>query len=261
MSGKTLHNQVAMISGGLGDIGRAIAMELARRGANVAIGDLRSADDALPTLGALRDLGVRGRYDRVDVADAAAVNQWVAAVESDLGPASLIIPNAAIVTLAGVCDVTADQWSRELRINLDGAFHLAQAGARRLLQLNRPGRIVFIGSWAAHAPHNSIPAYCVAKAGMRMLCKCMALDLAPAGILVNEVAPGYVDAGLSASVWIKNPEARRKAAERVPIGALIDAEDVAQQVAHLCEPDNRHMTGSVLLMDGGLSLVTPATKK
>jgi glucose 1-dehydrogenase len=95
---------------------------------------------------------------------------------------------------------------------------------------------------------------------MRMLCKCMALDLAPTGILVNEVAPGYVDAGLSAAVWIKNPEARENAAERVPIGKLIDAADVAQQVAHLCEPDNRHMTGSVLLMDGGLSLVTPAKK-
>ena len=89
----------------------------------------------------------------------------------------------------------------------------------------------------------------------------MALDLAPAGILVNEVAPGYVDAGLSASVWLKFPEAREKAAQRVPIGTLIEAADVARQVAHLCEPDNRHMTGSVVLMDGGLSLVTPATKK
>jgi glucose 1-dehydrogenase len=258
---KTLNNQVAIISGGLGDIGRAIGLELARRGASIAIGDVRSNDDATGTLNSIRDFGVRATYDRVDVSDAAAVEAWVAAVEDELGPATLIIPNAAIVTLLGIRDITPEQWSRELRINLDGAFHLAQAAAKRLLQLKRPGRIVFIGSWAAHAPHNALPAYCVAKAGMRMLCKCMALDLAPAGILVNEVAPGYVDAGLSASVWTKNPEARDKAAQRVPIGALIDAADVAQQVAHLCEPDNRHMTGSVLLMDGGLSLITPATKK
>jgi NAD(P)-dependent dehydrogenase (short-subunit alcohol dehydrogenase family) len=257
---QTLKNQVAIISGGLGDIGRAIALELAGRGADIAIGDVRAADEAGmgEMLQSLRALGVRARYDRVDVADAVAVERWIAAVESDLGPATLIIPNAAIVTRAGIRDVTPTQWSRELRINLDGAFHLAQGGAKRLLQLQRPGRIVFIGSWAAHAPHPAIAAYCAAKAGLRMLCKCMALDLAPDGILVNEVAPGYVDAGLSAQGWATNPDARRRAAQRVPIGKLIDAAEVAQQVAHLCEPANRHMTGSVLLMDGGLSLVTPA---
>jgi glucose 1-dehydrogenase len=154
--------------------------------------------------------------------------------------------------------MTSDEWSRELQVNLTGAFHMAQAGAARLLARQAHGRIVFIGSWAGHAPHPSIPAYCVAKAGLRMLCRCMALELAPSGILVNEVAPGYVDAGLSAKVWLTNPGARERAAARVPTGQLIAAEEVAQQVAQLCEPSNRHTTGSVLLMDGGLSLVTPA---
>jgi glucose 1-dehydrogenase len=88
----------------------------------------------------------------------------------------------------------------------------------------------------------------------------MAVELAKHDILVNEVAPGYVDAGLSAQLWARNPGSRERAAERVPTGNLIDAAEVARQVAHLCEPDNRHMTGSVLLMDGGLSLVTPANR-
>jgi NAD(P)-dependent dehydrogenase (short-subunit alcohol dehydrogenase family) len=256
----TLSNQVAIISGGLGDIGAAIALELAHRGADIAVGDVRPTDNCEALLRSLRDIGVRCRYDQADVSDADAIRAWVAAVEGDLGAPTLIIPNAAIVTGAAIADVTPQQWSRELRINLDGAFHLAQAATIRLLALNRPGRIVFIGSWAAHAAHNSIPAYCVAKAGLRMLCKCMALELAPRGILVNEVAPGYVDAGLSAQGWKRNPGAREKAAGRVPTGQLIDAAEVAKQVAHLCEPDNRHMTGSVLLMDGGLSLVTPARR-
>ena len=130
----------------------------------------------------------------------------------------------------------------------------------RLLEHKRPGRIVFIGSWAAHAAHNAIPAYCVAKAGLRMLCKCMALEFAPHGILVNEVAPGYVNAGLSAQGWAQNPDAREAARQRVPIQELIEPQEVALQVAHLCEPANRHMTGSVLLMDGGLSLATPAKR-
>ena len=257
---KNLADQTAIVSGALGDIGGAIARELARLGAKVALGDVLPDSDARNALDELRGLGTRARYDRVDVSDADAVAQWVAAVEKDLGVASLIIPNAAIVTLAGFRQVTPQQWAKELSINLSGAFHLAQAATLRLIEAKRGGRVVFIGSWAAHAPHPNIPTYCAAKAGLRMLCKCMALELAPFDILVNEVAAGYVNAGLSADLWAKNPGARERAALRVPTGQLIEPEEVALQVARLCDPSNRHMTGATLLMDGGLSLVTPANK-
>src|SRR5262245_63650356 len=99
---QTLKNQTAIISGGLGDIGRAIGMELAQRGANVALGDVLSPEDAAQTLQALRDLGVRCRYDRADVADAQQVKAWMDAVEKDLGVPTLVIPNAAVVAPAGI---------------------------------------------------------------------------------------------------------------------------------------------------------------
>jgi NAD(P)-dependent dehydrogenase (short-subunit alcohol dehydrogenase family) len=249
-----LKGHIAIISGGLGDIGRAIALDLARRGADISIGDVLEVDKASKLLGEIRKLDRRAQYYRVDVSDAKGVNQWVADTERDLGTATLIIPNAAIVTLADFRSVTSEQWNRELRINLDGAFHLAQTGTQELLTKKKEGRVVFIGSWAAHYPHTHIPAYCAAKAGLRMLCKCMALELAPHGILVNEVAPGYVDAGLSAKLMDLKPGARERAASDVPIQKLILPEDVALQVAHLCDPENKHMTGSVVLMDGGLSL-------
>jgi NAD(P)-dependent dehydrogenase (short-subunit alcohol dehydrogenase family) len=258
---KPLAQHVAVISGGLGDIGRAIALELARRGADIAVGDIRSPGDAGALLDQLKELGARGRYDRVDVSQPDEVTDWISEVERSFGVVNLIIPNAAIVTASPVMKMLHEAWTRELQVNLTGAFHLARTGAARLLDQQRPGRIVFTGSWAADAPHPQITAYCVAKAGLRMLCKCMALELAPHGILVNEVAPGYVDAGLSAGVWKSNPQARANAQARVPINQLIAAEDVALQIAHLCDPANRHMTGSTLLMDGGLSLVTPAAKR
>src|SRR5262245_2437989 len=94
----TLHNQVAIISGGAGDIGRAIAQEFAQRGADVAVGDLVDASAAEGLLAAVRGLGRRARYDRVDVTDAAAVGTWVSEVERELGTPTLIIPNAAVVT-------------------------------------------------------------------------------------------------------------------------------------------------------------------
>jgi len=261
VSDKCLSDQVAIISGGLGDIGRATAMELARWGAHVAIGDVLPHEDASAALDQIEQLGVRSRYDRVDVSDAEEVSNWVSAVERRLGVASLIIPNAATVTAAGIRDISPQQWTRELHINLDGAFHLAQIGALRLLDRKSPGRIVFVGSWAAHTPHVHIPAYCVGKAGLRMLCKCMALDLAPHGILVNEVAPRYVDAGLSARLWKQQPALRQRSIDHVPTHQLITADEVARQIAHLCDPENRHMTGTVILMDGGLSLAGPRKRE
>jgi NAD(P)-dependent dehydrogenase (short-subunit alcohol dehydrogenase family) len=258
---ESLKGSVAIISGGLGDIGQAIARELARRGADIAVGDVRDAADAAPLLGTLGAMGRRARYDRVDVADAAAVAAWVEQVEADLGVTDLVIPNAAIVTLKGIRDVTPAEWEQELAINLGGGFHLAQAAAKRLVYHGQPGRIVFVGSWAAHAVHPSLPTYCVAKAGLRMLMQCFALDLAPHSILVNEVAPGYVDAGLSGRIFADNPDVKVQATARVPNGLLITAEEVALQVAHLCDPAHRQMTGSTLLMDGGLSLITPASMR
>jgi len=100
-----------------------------------------------------------------------------------------------------------------------------------------------------------MPAYSVSKAAINMLCKCFALELASRNILVNEIAPGYVDAGLSGRHWKKDPASAEKARERVPVRRLISAEEVAQQIVYLCGPAARHMTGSSLLMDGGLSLL------
>jgi len=249
-----LKTRTAVVSGGLGDIGRAIALELARNGANVALGDVRPASDAAASLRELESLGVVASYDAVDVSDATAVSQWVGAVEQKLGLATIVIPNAAIVAKADLISLKADDWSRQLRVNLDGAFHLAQAAVGRLLHHRKPGHIVFLGSWVAQAPHPVITAYCVAKAGLRMLCQCLALELAPHAILVNEVAPGFVDAGVSKQIWDQNSLLREEALRSVPVGKLISPAEVARQVVALCHPDNHHITGSVVLMDGGLSL-------
>jgi NAD(P)-dependent dehydrogenase (short-subunit alcohol dehydrogenase family) len=252
----TLQGQVAIISGGLGDIGRCIAIELAKQGAAIAIGDVREPQQAEQLLREIEPSSVRARYDRIDVRDPEAVERWIVSVEADLGTPTLIIPNAAIVTQATLSQLTSALWSSQLSVNLDGAFYLARCAALKLRERMKPGRIVFVGSWAGHVPHPSITAYSVSKAAVRMLCKCMALELAEYGILVNEVAPGYVNAGLARQWYDSQPEARQEDARTVPIRRLIEPEEVALEVAHLCDSANRHMTGSTLLMDGGLSLLS-----
>jgi len=252
---QNLAGQLAIISGGLGDIGRACAVELARRGADIAVGGLSDKGRAKVLGQEIESLGRRFRFDVADTSDAVVVGQWLAAVEDDLGPVTLAVPNAAIVEMADLSKLTPAVWQRHLDVNLSGSFYLAHAVAERLVQLQRPGRIVFIGSWAAHAVHRHIPAYCVAKAGLRMACRTMALHYARHDILVNEVAPGIVNAGLSAKVFEENPQLADATRRKIPIGEMMEAEEVALHVAHLCDPRNRNVTGSVLLCDGGISLV------
>lgn len=251
-----LSGQVAAISGGAGDIPGAIALELARRGADIAIGDIVGEEKAAPLLDEIRRLGRLVHFYRVDVTDADAVRDWFAAIEESLGVATLLIVTAATVTLEGIRHITPERWDREIQVNLNGAFRVVQAGALRMLHHGKPGRIVFIGSFVGHAPQTHNPAYCTSKAGIRMLMRCMARDLAPDGILVNEVAPGNVDAGLCGKAFDQFPEERNWSAQQTPVGRNAVAEDVAVQVAHLCDPRNTFMTGTTLMVDGGLSLLS-----
>lgn len=249
-------HHTAIISGGIGDIGFATALEFALRGANVALGGIEPEPEASEFVDRIKEHGVRCSYHQVDVSDAVQVGDWITNVEKTLGTPALIIANAAIVTLAGIHEITPEQWSRELRVNLDGAFYLTQFATARLRKKKLSGRVVFVGSWAGTTVHQHIPAYSVSKAGMNMLCKCMALELAPHNILVNEIAPGYVAAGLSGRIWKDNPGQFEQSLEKVPTKKIMTAKSVADQIIYLCHPENEHLTGMTLLMDGGLSLLS-----
>lgn len=253
---KLFNERIVVVSGGLGDIGFAIAKAFAELGASIAICDKHPHAAATIFLEELMQHEVSVSYESVDVSDANAVKQWIEKVEQQQGIPDILIANAATVTPGGIHEITPAQWSKEIDVNLNGAFHLAQETTRLLVQHEQAGRVVFIGSWAAYTPHTHIPAYCVSKAGLRMLCKCMALELAPHNILVNEIAPGFVEAGLSARIWEKDQQAAKEALAKVPIHKLMTARAVAEQVIQLCHPNNVHMTGTTILMDGGLSLLS-----
>lgn len=251
---KIFENQVAIISGGVGDIGFATAIEMAKQGAHVALCDKHAAEEVADKLTLLESYGVRASYQRVDVANAREVKCWVDGVVGTLGVPTLIVANAGVTRYAGIHEIAPDEWAADMGVNLNGAFYMTQATTAILREKGLSGRVVFVGSWAGTHVHSHMPAYSVSKAGMSMLCKCMALDLAPYDILVNEIAPGYVDAGLSGQYLKANPDQVSVATQRVPIHRLMGAEEVAKQIVFLCHPDNRQMTGSTLLMDGGLSL-------
>jgi len=255
-----LAGQVAILSGGLGDIGQACAVELARRGADIAVGDLRLDDRVERLRDEVEGLGRRFRFDEADVTSEEQIADWLTAVEETLGTVTLGICNAAIVEMVDFARLTGDAWRRHLDVNLTGSFFLANGVARRLVERKKKGRIVFLGSWAAEQVHRHIPAYCVSKAGIRMLCRSMALEYAQNDILVNEVAPGIVSAGLSRQLHEEDTGLQDEMIRHIPTERIMTAGDVARLVAWLCDPENNHMTGAVLQGDGGISLVSAAER-
>ena len=237
------------VTGAAGDIGSAIAAELLVRGARVTVIDRQSEAEAGEVLAGLERRGAV-HYRQADVTDRAAIDDALAAID----PLDIAIGNAGIVDPAPFLDVTSAEWARQLDVNLTGCFHVGQSAARLMVARGRPGRIVFTGSWVGEIPWPELTAYSVSKAGVRMLARAMARELAPLGIRVNVVAPGIVRAGLAKHQLETDPAYARRAAVVVPLGELGTAEQVAQATAFLCSPESSYMTGSVLLVDGGCSL-------
>jgi NAD(P)-dependent dehydrogenase (short-subunit alcohol dehydrogenase family) len=237
------------ITGAAGDLGHAMSVELARLGAIVTMIDRAPEHQAFDRIAAVQRAG-RCSYRQADVTDRVAID----AALGELDPLDVAIGNAGIVESAPFLEVTPEQWHTHLDVNLTGCFNLGQAAARLMVQRGRPGLVLFTGSWVGEIPWPEIGPYCVSKAGVRMLARSMARELAAHGIRVNVVAPGIVHAGMARRQYETDPAYARRASVVIPLGEMGTAEQVAQATAFLCSPEASYMTGSVLLVDGGASL-------
>jgi NAD(P)-dependent dehydrogenase (short-subunit alcohol dehydrogenase family) len=237
------------ITGAAGDLGHAMSLELARRGARVTMIDRLSDDDVSERIATVRRAG-HCTYVQADVTDRLAIAAALQAVD----PLDVAIGNAGIVESAPFLEVTAEQWQAHLDINLTGCFNVGQAAARLMVERDRAGLVLFTGSWVGEIPWPEIGPYCVSKAGVRMLARSMARELAAHGIRVNVVAPGIVYAGMARRQYETDPAYARRASVVIPLGEMGTAEQVAQATAFLCSTEAAYMTGSVLLVDGGASL-------
>ena len=247
-----LPGRVVVITGGCGDIGRATAAAFAREGAKVILVDLLSPSEARAALGAADANPFV--YVPCDVRDRAAVRDMIAAVESRYGGPDVAIANAGITRSTPALAVSQDEWAQVLDVNLGGAFHVAQEAAAAMVRQERHGVLLFTGSWVGEVPSRGLLPYCVSKAGVQMLARCLALELAPHGIRANVVAPGVLDAGVSAQIFREFPERRAPFQKIVPLGTLGTAEQVADAFVFLASDAAAYITGTTLLVDGGASL-------
>ncbi len=245
MGGASLTRQQALVTGAAGDLGCAMANALAARGAKVACWDIQPEAIASDKLGELA-----AGYRRVDVRDRESVD---AAIDA-LPALDIVCSNAGIVVSQPFLELSATNWQEHLDINLTGCFHVGQAAARRMVADGTAGRIIFTSSWVGQIPWPEITPYSVSKAGLNMLMKQMARELAVYGIRVNAIAPGIVNAGLAGRQLREEPQYAARVGKVIPLGAPGQPQEIAEAVCYLASEATSYMTGSILTLDGGCSL-------
>jgi 2-deoxy-D-gluconate 3-dehydrogenase len=249
-----LDGRVALVTGAGRGIGRAIAMRLAEAGAAVAVADL-DADAALEVTEAIRAAGGTAEAAPADVADEADVKTLVRACGDQMGGLDVLVNNAGIFPMRPVLEMATADFDRVLSVNLRGAFLCTREAALAMVEQGRGGSIVNVTSVdALHPSMVGLAHYDASKHGMWGFTKNVALELAPHGIRVNAVAPGGVLTEGVRQMGAGTDEAVAAFAGRVPLQRMGDPDDIARAVLFLAVPMSGYMTGSQVVVDGGLLL-------
>jgi NAD(P)-dependent dehydrogenase (short-subunit alcohol dehydrogenase family) len=243
--------QTAVVTGAGSGLGRATAIRLAAEGAAVACLDL-ALDAAQQTAVAIRETGASGRAYHVDVSEPTSVRAAVAAAASDLGRPSVLVNCAGIGKFANSHEMPFEDWSRIIGVNLTGSFLMAQAVLPHLL--GDGGNIVNIASNAGLMGQPYSAAYCASKGGVIQLTRALADEYLKRGVRVNAVAPGGIATPLQQAFRLP-PDADPKAIRKLvsPLG-MAQPEEVAALIAFVASNEARYMTGSIVSIDGGLTI-------
>jgi 3-oxoacyl-[acyl-carrier protein] reductase len=252
--GTNLRGRIAIVTGGATGIGRAIALEFARHGVHVAFNWFGYDDsdeihaEADRTAREIAHLEVRCVAAECDVRDPVAVDRFVRHVQEELGGTHILVNNAGIARDRALWRLSDEQWRTVLETNLTGAFHMIRAVAP-LFRRQHDGKIVNVSSVHGLRSEFGLANYSASKAGLLGLTRSAALELGPSNVNVNAVAPGYIrTTRLTSGVPAEILDTAR---ERSVLGRLGDPQDVANVVLFLCSEYARHITGTVIPVDGG----------
>jgi NAD(P)-dependent dehydrogenase (short-subunit alcohol dehydrogenase family) len=212
--------------------------------------DIKTEAEAQERIKTVKAVGNPVSYMQVDVRERAAVDTAIASLEK----LDIVCSNAGIVVAQPFLEIIQENWQNHLDINLTGCFNVCQSAARKMVADKTKGRIILTSSWVAAIPWPEITAYTVSKAGVNMLTKQMARELAPYGIRVNAIAPGIVEAGLAGRQLREEPQYAARVAKVIPLGDPGTPTEIAEAVVYLASPQTAYMTGSILTLDGGCSL-------
>jgi 3-oxoacyl-[acyl-carrier protein] reductase len=242
--------RVALVTGASRGIGLSTARLLAAGGATVVLNCARDVAAAERAAEEIEGGGGRAHVHQADVSDSGAVDAMFRSVRKELGRIDVVVSNAGVVADGYLLTMGDDKWRRVLSTNLDAAFYTCRAAARAMMP-RRSGAVVMVSSVAAYDGAEGQCNYTSAKAGTIALMRVAAKELAPYGIRVNAVAPGYVDTAMLRSI---PPPKLAEAQAHIPLGRLGSPEEIAGVVAFLASDAAAYMTGTVVAVDGGMPL-------
>ncbi|PJF34796.1 MAG: 3-oxoacyl-[acyl-carrier-protein] reductase [Candidatus Thermofonsia Clade 1 bacterium] len=243
-----LAGRVAVVTGASRGIGRAIALELARRGAAVVINYNRSAEAAEQVVAAIQSAGGRALAVQADVSQAAQAEALIRAAQTQFGKLDILVNNAGVTRDGLLLSMKEEDWDSVLTTNLKSAWSCSKAAVRGMIR-QRSGRIVNITSVVGISGQAGQTNYSASKAGLIGFTKALAREVASRGITVNAVAPGFITTDMTANL---SAELMAEIRERIPLARYGTPEDVAYAVAFLVSDEASYITGQVLTIDGGL---------
>lgn len=253
---QTMSGRLALVTGAARGIGQQVALALAERGADLVLNDLR-VDELDGTAEMAEALGARVLVQPFDAADHQAITDCLRTAEEQFGVVDVVVCNAALFRFAPFLDLDRADVEDVLRVNVIGAFDLAQQACRAMIRVGKAGRIIMISSVSAHIANPRQVGYAASKAGLHMLAKSIAVAVAEHGITVNCVSPGGPILTGQTEAASREPGFEEQVRRRVPIGRPGQPSDVASAVCYLAGPDADFVTGADIVVDGGLILGRP----
>jgi NAD(P)-dependent dehydrogenase (short-subunit alcohol dehydrogenase family) len=241
----------AIITGSDSGIGKASALALARAGFDVGVTWFADREGGEDTVQEVEGCGQRAVLEHLDVTQLPQAAEVIARIGEQLGGLDVFVNNAGGGGRRSFLETSLDVWRDALDLNLTGAFVCVQRAARMMVESGTRGRIINITSVHEHIPLPNAAAYCVAKGGLGLLTKVMALELGEHGITVNAIAPGFFPSKMTQASLERLGE---KIVARTPLRRLGDGEDLKGLVVLLASDASRHITGQIIAVDGGASV-------